>query len=269
MDRKLLTPAEAALLLDPLNSTATACVQAGLLSLLGAGRITFERASSLFKQSAIQLNPSAATAAPLPRHLVVLEQALLGYGKGDRLVSSEVLHALQKRFGAGFGAYLREEVAPGLIERGLLTPTNGKWLGLFPRVTYQRTPRGDAVIAPVQRLLGAADELKSLLAANPREAIRLARSAGVLLVMSPKARRQVPKLRKLFDQRRDDVTSTASLSIEGDRALEPDDTFEVGDLGLALDGVVLFESLDLVGDFTSGGDSSSSDGGDGGGGGGD
>jgi hypothetical protein len=269
MDRKLLTPAEAALLLVPSSSTATACVQAGLLSLLGAGRINFERASSLFQQCSIHLNSSAATAAPLPRHLAVLEQALGGYGKGDRLLSSEVLHALQKRFGVGFGGYLRDEVAVGLIERGLLTRTDGKWLGLLPRVTYQRTSRGDAVIAPVQRLIGATDELKSLLASNPDEAIRLARSAGVLLVMSPKARRQVPKLRKLFDQRREDVTTMASFSIGGDRASDSDDAFELGDLGLALESVVLFESLDIVGDFTSGGDSSSSDGGDGGGGGGD
>jgi hypothetical protein len=42
---------------------------------------------------------------------------------------------------------------------------------------------------------------------------------------------------------------------------------DLADMGLSFDAEALFDSIDAVGDFTSGGDSSSSDGGDGGGGG--
>ena len=43
MDRRRITPAEAALLIAPTGRTATKCLQAGLLSLLAAGRIGFEK----------------------------------------------------------------------------------------------------------------------------------------------------------------------------------------------------------------------------------
>ena len=267
MDRKLITPAEATVLLAPATSTATKCIQAGLLSLLGAERIAFEKPSSPFKQSVLLLNsPTMSGTVSLPRHLLVLEQALLDYGKGRRLVSSEVLHALQKRFGYGFERYLQDEVAPGLIARNLLIRRDGKRFGLFRRVTYQRTPRGEALTAPLQRLMLAIEKLPSLLTTDPEQAIRLARSAGILLVMSPKARRQIPKLRKLLDDRGEDLAALAIMPVGNEREREGEQVLELGDIVLAFDVGSLFDGLEAVGDFTSGGDSSSSDGGDGGGG---
>lgn len=106
MDRRLLTPAEAVLLLAPSTGTAPKCVQAGLLSLLGGERIAFEQSASLIQQSAVLINRGATLdPVPLPQHLVLLEQALVSYGK-NRLISSEVLHSLQKRFGIGYGRYV-------------------------------------------------------------------------------------------------------------------------------------------------------------------
>lgn len=268
MDRRLLTPAEAALLLAPASATATKCLQAGLLSLLGAGRISIEPSRSLFKPSALLLDRSGAlTVTPLPSHLAALEQALLAYGKGDRLVSSEVLHALQKRFSLGFARYVHDQVAPGLIKRNLLTRTDSKWLGLFPRIRYNRTARGDALTAPIQRLMLAVEKVPSLIESDPDQAIRIARSAGVLLVMSPKARRQIPALRKLLAERGEDSTTLAYVPFESEKEPEWEQVLELGDMALEFDIAALFDGLDAVGDFTSGGDSSSSDGGDGGGGG--
>ena len=268
MNRKLITPAEATVLVAPATSTATKCIQAGLLSLLGAERITLEKKSSPFKQSALVLNsPTMPSTDSLPRHLVVLERALLDYGKGRRLVSSEVLHALQKRFGYGFDRYLQDEVAPGLIERNLLIRKDSKWFGLFRRVTYQRTARGEALAAPLRRLMLAIEKLPSLLTTDPEQAIRLARSAGILLVMSPEARRQIPRLRKLLDDRGEDWAALAIMPVASEREREGEQVLELGDLVLALDADSLFDGLAAVVDFTSGGDSSSSDGGDGGGGG--
>lgn len=256
------------MLIAPATSTATKCIQAGLLSLLGAERIALEKKSSPFKQSALVLNsPAMSSTNSLPRHLVVLERALRDYGKGKRLVSSEVLHALQKRFGYGYVRYLQDEVAPGLIERNLLIRRDSKWLGLLRRVTYQRTPRGEALAAPLQRLMLAIEKMPSLLTTDPEQAIRLARSAGILLVMSPKARRQIPRLRKLLDDRGEDWAALAIMPVASEREREGEQVLELGDMALAFDAESLFDCLAAVGDFTSGGDSSSSDGGDGGGGG--
>lgn len=268
MNRNLITPAEATVLIAPATSTATRCIQAGLLSLLGAERIALEKRSNPFKQSALVLNsPTMSSTDPLPRHLLVLERALLDHGKGNRLVSSEVLHALQRRFGLGYDRYLQDEVAPGLIERNLLIRRDSKRFGLFRRVTYQRTPRGEALAAPLQRLMLAIEKMPSLLTTDPEQAIRLARSAGVLLVMSPKARRQIPKLRRLLADRGEDWAALAVVPVASEREREGEQVLELGDMVLAFDAESLFDGLAAVGDFTSGGDSSSSDGGDGGGGG--
>lgn len=83
MYQRLLTPSKAALLLAPSVGTASKCHQAGLLSLLGAGRIAVEQSANPFKQSALVLNlPEMPGRGPLPNHLVALEHALRGYDKG-------------------------------------------------------------------------------------------------------------------------------------------------------------------------------------------
>lgn len=268
MEKRLLTPAEAGLLVDPGTDLASRCIQAALLSLLDAGRIEFEPSSNPFKQSALRLRSlGAVSAAPLPAHLEALELALIDYGKGDRLVSTQVVHALQKRFGYGFGRYVHDELAPGLIRRDLLLREEYKWLRLFNRVRYRRTARGDALAAPIERLMAAVEDLPSLIAADPERALRLARSAGVLLIMSPKARRQIPRLRKLLAERVGDNGSLAYLPLETEREAEWDQLLELGDMALAFDVDGLLDVIDAVGDFTSGGDGSSDGGGDGGGGG--
>lgn len=268
MEKRLLTPAEAGLLLAPGADVAGKCIQAGLLSLLDAGRIEFERSSNPFKRSALRLSRSSGDlATPLPSHIEALERALVDHGKGDRLVSTQVVQAFQKRFGYGYGRYLHDVLAPGLIKRDLLVREDYKWLGLFSRVRYRRTARGDALAVPIERLMAQIGHLPSLIAADPERAIRLARSAGVLLIMSPKARRQIPKLRKLL-AKRGDGSAPAYLPLETDEEADWDQLLELGDMALDFDVGALFEMIDAVGDFTSG-DSSSSDGGGDGGGGGD
>lgn len=268
MDKRLITPAEATLLLAPSSRTASRCLQAGLMSLLGAGRIAVEPSESVFRGPALLLRPTpAADALPLPGHLAALEQALASYRSGTRLTRSEVLHALQKRFGYGFGRYVQDEVAPGLIKRGMLERVDDRWLGLFPRIRYRRSPRGEALAAPLERLMAAVETVPSLIETDPRQALRLARSAGVLLVMSPEARRMLPALRKVSAERGEDAAPLAYMPIESERENEWDQVLELGDMALEFDLDTLFDGLDAMADLTSGADSSSADGGDGGGGG--
>ena len=270
MDRRLLAPAEAALLLAPKAGTAAECVQAGLLSLLSSGRIGFDRSRSIFKESALLLHPGAdADAAPLPGHLQALDDALRGYAEGGiRLKAGEVLHALQRRFGHGFAGFVHDQIAPGLIRRGLLVRRDTKVLRIFPRIVYERTPAGEALTGPLKRLMAAVDAVPSLIDRDPDQALRLARSAGVPLVMSPRARRKIPKLRKLLAARDGDPAAIAFEPIENEREAEWQQVVELGDMALAFDVAALFDGLDAAADFTSDGGGSSGDG-DGGGGGGD
>lgn len=268
VEKRLLSPAEAGLLLDPGTNVASRCIQAGLLSLLDAGRIEFEPSTGLFGESALRVSSRSGSGASLPSHLAALERALLDQGKGDRLVSSQVVQAFQQRFGYGYGRYVHDELAPGLIKRDLLVREDYKWLGIFSRVRYRRTAGGDALAMPIERLMAEIEDLPSLIKADPERAVRLARSAGVLLIMSPKARRQIPKLQKLLAERREDNVSFAYLPLESDDESDWNHLLELGDMALAFDMTDLFDMIDAVGDFTSG-DSGSSDGGGDGGGGGD
>jgi hypothetical protein len=199
----------------------------------------------------------------------VLEKALVAYNGRESLARTEVLHALQNGFGHGYGRYLHDEVAPGLIKRDLLARADSKLFGLIPRVRYERTARGDALAAPLEQLVAELEQFPTLARSSPDEALQLARSAGVMLLMSAKARRQIPALRRILEDRGDGhiplVYAAGSTTEEDEGA----GSAEIGDLLLAFDMSSLLDGMDAVGDFTSGADSSSSDGGDGGGGGGD
>lgn len=266
MERRLITPAEAALLLAPSAGTAAKCLQAGLLSLLNAKRIRLDETKSIWKQTALVLvSPDTSPNDALPAHIEALERALTAYGKGPRLTSSQVIHALQGAFGTSYRRYVDDQVAPSLIKRGLIDRIDDKWLGLFPRVRYVRTARGTAMAAPLKRLMLAIEQLPKMIERDPERALALARSAGVLLIMSPKARRQIPALRKLLAERGSDGDFVAYVAIDSDSEGKMDLLLDIGDMALEFDVLSLIDSIDAVGDLTSG-NSSSSDGGDGGGG---
>ena len=131
--------------------------------------------------------------------------------------------------------------------------------------------QGAALAIPVERLVSAVERVPSLIDTDPDQALNVALSAGVLLVMSAKARRQIPALRKLLSKRGDDFVPMSQMSLDGGE--EDRDQMklllDLGDMALSSEIEALFDGIDAVGDFTSGGNSSSSDGGDGGGGGGD
>lgn len=268
MERRLITPAEAALLLEPSGVTANRCVQAGLLSLLDSGRIELAASTSVWKQTALVLvSPDAPRGEDLPAHIESLARALTGYGKGPRLTSSQVIHAFQRAFGMNYRRYVHDEVAPSLIKRGMIDRIDDKWLGIFPRIRYVRTARGEALAAPFERLMLAIEQLPTMIDRDPERAIALARSAGVLLIMSPTARRQIPALRKLLASRGDDIHSVTYVAIDTEQETDWDELLDIGDMALEFDLFEnLFDSIDAVGDLTSSGDGGS-DGGDGGGGG--
>jgi hypothetical protein len=189
------------------------------------------------------------------------------FGAGDRLVSSKVLQALQKRFGYDFRRFAHDEVAPALVRRELLVRKGGKWLGLFSKISYERTARGAASTVPLERLMLAVNQVPSLIEHDPGAALKVAMEAGALLVMSPPARRQLPALRKLLTERGDGhVPLSTASGISDSDGDETGKLLDLADMGLSFDAEAPFDSIDAVGDFTSGGDSSS-DGGDGGGGG--
>lgn len=263
MDGKRLTPAEAVFLLEPKASAASHCLQAALLNLLDAGLIAVEPRKSIWREPCLILRPGQGS-AHLPTHVQAVEQALMDSKAGLRLDRTRVVHALQRSFGYSYGRFVHEHVAPALIARGLVERTDSKWLGLIPRIHYGRTGAGQALVRPLQRLAAALEELPSLIDLDPDKAIALARSAGALLVISPRARKQIPRLRRLIERRGGDPAPLVFVEVE-EREPEWEQLFELGELALEFDLEGLLDSIEAVGDFTADGGSGSSDGGDGGG----
>lgn len=84
--------------------------------------------------------------------------------------------------------------------------------------------------------------------------------------MSPTARRRIPVLRRLLAERGDDSAFVTYTAIDSGEETDWDQWLDIGDMALEFDILSLFDSIDSVGDLTSG-DSRNSDSGDGGGGG--
>jgi hypothetical protein len=253
-----LLPAEAALLIEPKRSSAPQCLQAALLTLLGQGHIAIEVEGRFFTQRFLRLRQGDGE--PLPRHLATVKNALDTYTRFGRTRSDEAVRSLQKAFGNDYRKYVHDILAPPLISSGLLKREERKFLGLIPYYHYERTMAGEARVRPLIRLLEEAGGIRKLIRNDPDRAIRIARMAGVLLVLCPAAKAQIPKLKALMADRGTDGGGAYYVdgsSGESDWQLGVD----FGNFDFSVDVSGWLDSIGSVGDFT-GGDG----GGDGGGG---
>lgn len=260
MTRTLLTQTEAAFLLNPSAGAGGDCVRAAMLALISQGRIAVAKKPGLFAGFELILG-SDAGAHGLAPHQRIVETTLRGYRDGKRLAANDALVALVTHFGSSFGRYVHDHVAPPLIEMGHVVRTDSKWLGLFPRIRYELTASGRKVIEPLRNELASLDDLPTLIKSNPDYALQLAHRTGVMLVLSPIARRQLPRLRKLMAKRDGD---TGTVMVGGTDASGSVEGFETPSWDLVASDSGLFDSVSAVCEVTSG-DNGSSDGGDSGG----
>ena len=251
-----LLPAEAALLVEPRRSSAPQCLQAALLTLLGRGHIAIEEEGRLLKTRYLRLWPGDGD--PLPQHLATVKNALDVYTRFGRTRSDQAVRSLQKAFGNDYRKYVHDILAPPLISRGLLKREERKFLGLIPYYHYERTTAGEAKARPLIRLLDEAGGIKKLIRNDPDRAIRIAQVAGVLLVLSPAAKAQIPKLKALMADRGSDASGGYYVDGSSDES-EWQIGVDFGSFDFSADIGGWLDSVGSVGDFTGG------DGGDGGG----
>jgi hypothetical protein len=262
MTAELLSPAEAALLLDPSSSSGGKCLQAALLALLARDHIRIGETDGFFKYRTMLVRDGDGEA--LPPHLSVVKHVLMAEGRHRVLKSNEVAAALHKAFGSNYRRYVHDKLAPGLISRGLITREDRKWLGLIPYVKYERTAEGERRNAKVAALMDELSDMKQLVRHEPDRARRLAEAAGVLLVLSPAARAQAAKLEEMV--RRQDTGSDGGGTTGGTYAERADEDssgwelgVDIGNFSFGTDAFAMLDGVSSVGDFTGG------DGGDGGG----
>jgi hypothetical protein len=263
MASELLSPAEAALLLEPSSFSGGKCLQAALLTLLGRGHVEIGETGTFLTHRTMRVRDGDGEA--LAPHIAVVKHALMAEGRHRVLKASEVARTLQRAFGSDYRQYVHEKLAPELIGGGLLRREDRKFLGLIPYVKYHRTVEGQRRADRLAELMGELGNMKRLVRDNPYRARRLAEAAGVLLVLSPAARAQAPKLKAMLERETDGGSSHVSYSDSSDGgSTEWEIGVDVGDMSFATDAFTLFDGVASVGDFTGG--DGGGDGGDGGGG---
>lgn len=257
-----LLPAEAALLIEPGRATAPQCIQAALLTLVGRGHIAIEEQGRFLKTRYLRLRPGEGE--PLPRHLATVKNAIDVDARFGMVRSDQVVRSLQRAFGNDYRKYVHDILAPPLISAGLLERQEKKFLGLIPYYEYERTAAGDARVGRLVRLIEEAGGMKKLIRTDPDRAMLIAHLAGILLVLSPAARLQLPKLKAMMAERGDGSGAYYVDSGSDEAGLQL--SVDVGSIDFSSDIGSMLDGLCSVGDFT-GGDGGGEGGGDGGGGG--
>ena len=263
MASELLSPAEAALLLEPSAFSGNKGLQAALLMLLSRGHVALGETGKWSKRRTLRVRDGNEDG--LPHHVAAVKHVLMAEGRDRVLQSTEVAKALQSAFGSDYRRYVHDNLAPELIQRGLLTREDRRFLGIFPYVKYRRTASGEARARHLSALMDELGQMKRLVRSSPDRAISLAMAAGVLLVLSPAARAQIPKLRDMLERSGDGGSSHVAVAGSDDGSSGWQVGVDVGELSFATDALGMLDGICSAGDFSGGGDGGDG-GGDGGGG---
>jgi hypothetical protein len=262
--RTTLDPVCLALLADPRPRRAIDVLRVALATLAAANHILIDSTPGGERFVRVQRAPGPNA----PAHLVTVYRALRDAARSGQLSRAATQAALAQAFGTRFTRYADAEVAPALEARGLLRIETRRRLWVFSSRQMQRTASGDALAARLTRRVAELDTLPQLVDSNPARALRLARAAGPLLLLSPHARSSIPRLQALA------VTALPGNAHALIDEPEPEwlELFEHAETLLSIDFDILLDAIEAIasfGDDASSGTSTDSDagGGDGGGGG--
>jgi hypothetical protein len=262
----LLDPVALAVLHDPRPAQAITPLRVALAVLAIEGAITIDASAGDAGFVSLRRPPPAR----LPAHTAAVHTALASAAANGMLSRSAAQGALARAFGSGFAGYTTASVLPSLVAGGLASQTTTRLLGLFTRRRTARTAAGDLALARLAPLVAELDALPQWLASDPPAALRLARAAGPLLLLSAGARRALAQLRTLAP------AAAAHGLLEDARQSAWLDLFEHAEALLSIDTGLLLTLLDALADFADGspgsndgsrGEDGVGDGGDGGGGG--
>jgi hypothetical protein len=251
-----------AFLAEPRAARSLEAVRMALVVLAAAGHIAIDVTPG--GDGFVRVHRAPGRAAPA--HIVAIYDVLRDAARSGRLSRIAAREALTRAYGQRFRRYGASMVAPVLVALGLLSHETTRVLGLFPVRRLRRTPGGDECATRLARRLASLHALPHLLDRDPAAALRLARQAGPLLLLSPAARTALPRLQALGPAA---LAATAYALVDEP---EPEwlDLFEhvEGVMTIEFDG--LLDAIEAIAGFgTDGGSSADGDagGGDGGGGG--
>lgn len=250
-----------ALLVDDGPARAINVLRIALAVLAGAGHIAIDATPGGERFVRVQRAPGPSA----PEHIVMVYRTLRDAARNGLLSRASARAALTGAFGWRFRRYAHSNVAAALAAHGMLRIELTRVLWLFTVRRLRRTASGDAMAARLAHQLAQLDTLPQLIEGNPARALRLARAAGPLLLLSPVARSAIPRLQSLASAA---MSGTAFALIDEP---EPEwlDLLDHFELAMSVDFDILLDAIEAIAGFGgdgSSGSGSDSDGGDGGGG---
>jgi len=191
-----LTPAEAFVLLDPVQSRPSGAFKIAFLTLIAQGvlAIRMPETRAVFRWRE-RLPVVTVVGDPPPMFLAaeiinVIRRAET-YKTGATIAA--VRASAVKIFGNGLLKLKKQMILPALAARGLALRETDKFLGLPLRTRYVHSPSGLAEKRRIEMLLDRARLLPSLIESDPAEAKAVILAAGPLLLL-------VPELKGIYGQ---------------------------------------------------------------------
>ena len=199
-----LSAPESYVILNGPSASGSQAFKLGLMELVARGvwvLETVERRVLLSKKHVALLRGGPRERMPSEQPLAAiwhLYQALTPHGEPG--VPVEKLARAAARQYQPLGRYVRSEVLPALIERGLYQARQDRVLWVIPRTQYELTPEGESAHAELQRWLDVgATRFAGWAGSDPTQALAYAGMAGAALLLMPPL---FPDLRRLRDHTR-------------------------------------------------------------------
>jgi len=160
--------------------------------------------------------------------------------------------------------FLKSEVMPPLVEKGLFRAENKRTLFLFPSKRFVRTPEGDTAAAEIEGWLSMNQEaFGEMASSDPKRAFRFVQQAGPAILLMKDLHPQIRELRQSVGQPTGGFTDATIFPVGGSG-----DRFDMPDLDFGVFSAIdsAFDAIASGFDFGGGGDGGGGNGGGGNGG---
>jgi hypothetical protein len=201
-----LSAPESYVVLNGPGANGSDAFKLGLMELVARGTLaleTIEQRGRFTRKSVAMLRDGPRSGAPREQPLAAIWQIYERIphqvtDDGQSRVAVEDLARAAARQYQSLGRYIRRDVLPALIDRGLYEARRDRLLWIFPRTRHVLTPSGESARHELQRWLEVGAARFSGWADNePSHAMAYAAMAGASLLLMPAL---FPDMRRLRDQ---------------------------------------------------------------------
>lgn len=254
-----LSAVEAFVLLKP-KALAREAVKLAMMTLIAQGAVEVieqQRRVLGFSRRITELRRRGSQRTPFPGAFRLLD--LVG---SSGCTMQEFVLRVRRAYGANLQGYIRQEVRPALLRRGLLVERRQPFLLFFTRTRWELTPSGEQQRDRIERAIGLARDIPDFLDRDPAQAAALAVSLGTAVLLVPELKGHYQRLAQAMRAQSGDGGGDGGFFLEI-HGRTPDD-FDA--MSLADFDATVFAALDGGFDAFDAGFDGADGGGDGGGG---